>query len=84
MFNTSLLHCTMLADAPAVDREELFVQKIAQCTVIFDFMHDPLSDLKWKEIKRASLNEIVEHVTVNRGVLADRIYPEAVRMVSSF
>ena len=84
MFNTSLLHCAVRADAPAVDREELFVQKIAQCAVIFDFVQDPLSDLKWKEIKRASLNEIVEYVTINRGVLADRIYPEVVRMVSGF
>ena len=32
------------------DQEELFIQKIRQCTVLFDFVTDPLSDLKWKEV----------------------------------
>jgi len=49
--------------------------------VVFDFVHDPLSDLKWKEVKRAALNEVVDYVTSNRGVLTDPVYPEIVRMV---
>ena len=51
---------------------------------------DPLSDLKYKEIKRATLNELVEYITQPRGSLSDSseplfteaIYPEAVNMVS--
>ena len=39
-----------LKDAPANEREELFVSKIKQCQVLFDFVADPLSDLKWKEV----------------------------------
>lgn len=70
-----------MTDVPLAEREELLVAKIGQCAIIFDFIQDPLSDLKWKEIKRATLNELVEYVTANRGVLTDRIYPEAVRMV---
>ena len=31
-------------------KEELFIQKIRQCQVLFDFVADPLSDLKWKEV----------------------------------
>jgi len=50
--------------------------------VVFDFVHDPLSDLKWKEVKRAALNEAVEYLTTNRGVLTDPVYPEIVHMVS--
>jgi len=50
--------------------------------VLFDFVQDPLSDLKWKEVKRAALNELVEYVTQNRGVITDNIYPEAIQMVS--
>ena len=50
---------------------------------MFDFIVDPLSDLKWKEVKRAALNEIVEYVTHNRGVIAEPIYPETARMVST-
>ena len=57
------------------------MQKLQQCCVIFDFQLDPLSDLKYKEIKRAALNELVEYITHNRGVLSEAIYPEAIRMV---
>ena len=49
--------------------------------VLFDFVQDPLSDLKWKEVKRAALNEMVEYVTQNRGVITDAVYPEAIQMV---
>ena len=48
-----------LLDAPSNEREELFIQKIHQCGVLFDFVSDPLSDLKWKEVKRAALKEMV-------------------------
>jgi len=70
-------------DAAAAERECLFLQKIGQCSVVFDFVHDPLSDVKWKEVKRAALNEIVEYVTSNRGVLTEPVYPEIVHMVGN-
>lgn len=69
-------------DATPAEREDLFTQKLRQCMVLFDFVQDPLSDLKWKEVKRAALNEMVEYVTQNRGVVTDAIYPEAIQMVS--
>ncbi|XP_046980755.1 serine/threonine-protein phosphatase 2A 56 kDa regulatory subunit gamma isoform isoform X3 [Schistocerca americana] len=69
-----------LLDAPANEREQLFIQKIRQCCVLFDFVSDPLSDLKWKEVKRAALHEMVEYVSSQRGVITDAIYPEAVNM----
>ena len=72
----------LFPDATPAEREELFIQKLRQCCVLFDFMQDPLSDLKWKEVKRAALNEMVEFVTQNRGVITDAIYPEAIHMVS--
>lgn len=59
------------------------MQKLQQCFVIFDFLSDPLSDLKWKEIKRAALNELVDYVTHQRGVITEPVYPEAVAMVST-
>lgn len=68
-------------DVSPTAREELFVQKLHQCCVIFDFNLDPLSDLKYKEVKRAALNELVDHVTHQRGVITEAIYPEAVNMV---
>uniref|UniRef100_A0A2H1WQT3 Serine/threonine protein phosphatase 2A regulatory subunit n=1 Tax=Spodoptera frugiperda TaxID=7108 RepID=A0A2H1WQT3_SPOFR len=69
-----------LKDAPAAEREQLFVQKLQQCCLLFDFADEPLSDLKWKEVKRAALLEMVEYVTSQRGVITEPIYPEAVNM----
>jgi len=78
----SLLRVCCL-DVAASEREALFIEKLRQCMTLFDFIQDPLSDLKWKEIKRAALNELVEYVTQNRSVITDAIYPEAVQMVSN-
>ena len=49
--------------------------------MLFDFVADPLSDLKWKEVKRGALLEMVEYVTSQRGVVTEVIYPETVNMV---
>ena len=48
----------------------------------FDF-YDPLSDIKSKEVKRACLNELIEYINGNKGVLTDAIYPEIVKMVAA-
>lgn len=72
-----------LKDSPANEREELFISKIKQCQVLFDFVADPLSDLKWKEVKRAALHEMVEYVTTNRNVLTENTYPEIILMFST-
>lgn len=70
-------------DSPTQEREELFIQKLRQCCVLFDFVSDPLSDLKFKEVKRAGLNEMVEYITHSRDVVTEAIYPEAVTMVGA-
>ncbi|KAL7641777.1 UNVERIFIED_CONTAM: hypothetical protein RMT77_007651 [Armadillidium vulgare] len=75
-----LLKLPALRDAEPNEREELFIKKIQQCGVLFDFVSDPLSDLKWKEVKRAALNEMVEYVTTQRNVITEAIYPEVVHM----
>lgn len=72
-----------LPDSPTQEREELFIQKLRQCCVLFDFVSDPLSDLKFKEVKRAGLNEMVEYITHSRDVVTEAIYPEAVTMVGT-
>jgi len=81
--NRELVKLPALKDAGAGEREDLFVQKVKQCQVLFDFVSDPLSDLKWKEVKRAALHEMVEYVTTNRGVLTEAVYPEVVVMFSA-
>ena len=74
--NRELVKLPKLNEATEGEREELFIQKIRQCGVLFDFVSDPLSDLKWKEVKRAALQEMVEYVTQNRAVLTEPVYPE--------
>lgn len=37
--------------------------------------------MKYKEVKRAALNELVDYITHNRGIITEPIYPEAVQMV---
>ncbi|XP_043992676.1 serine/threonine-protein phosphatase 2A 56 kDa regulatory subunit delta isoform isoform X1 [Gambusia affinis] len=80
--NRELQKLPALKDAPPPEREDLFVQKLRQCCVLFDFISDPLSDLKYKEVKRAGLNEMVEYITHNSEVVTESIYPEAVVMFS--
>lgn len=69
-----------IADTTGAEQQDLFLQKIRQCQVIFDFM-DPVMHIKSKEIKRASLNELIEFITTAKGVLTEPIYPEVVKMV---
>jgi len=71
----------LLKDVPSSEQEELFIRKLRQCCVGFDFM-DPVADLKGKEIKRATLNEIVDYITAGRGVLTEAVYPEIIRMIA--
>ncbi|XP_058125498.1 serine/threonine-protein phosphatase 2A 56 kDa regulatory subunit gamma isoform-like isoform X2 [Anopheles ziemanni] len=70
-----------LKDASPAEREELFIQKLRQCCVLFDFS-EPLNDLKYKEIKRCALQEIVEHLNNQSNVITEAIYPEALNMVA--
>jgi serine/threonine-protein phosphatase 2A regulatory subunit B' len=67
-------------DVSTAEQEALFIRKLRQCCTAFDFM-DPVSDLKGKEIKRATLNELVDYISAGRGVLSEPTYPEIIRMV---
>uniref|UniRef100_A0A3P9JK01 Serine/threonine protein phosphatase 2A regulatory subunit n=1 Tax=Oryzias latipes TaxID=8090 RepID=A0A3P9JK01_ORYLA len=78
--NRELQKLPAFEDVPPEEEEKLFIQKLRQCCVLFDFISDPLSDLKWKEVKRAALSEMVEYITHNRNVITEPIYPEVVHM----
>ncbi|GMT11781.1 hypothetical protein PFISCL1PPCAC_3078 [Pristionchus fissidentatus] len=72
-----------IKDVGDAEREELIIQKIRQCTVVFDFSTDPLSDLKYKEVKRAALNEMNEYMANHRGFVTEAVYPIAVNMLAT-
>ncbi|ETE68296.1 Serine/threonine-protein phosphatase 2A 56 kDa regulatory subunit alpha isoform, partial [Ophiophagus hannah] len=77
-----LFSLPQLKDATSNEQQVLFCQKLQQCCVLFDFM-DSVSDLRSKEVKRATLNELVEYVSTNRGVITESAYTEIVKMISS-
>uniref|UniRef100_A0A1I8HDE8 Serine/threonine protein phosphatase 2A regulatory subunit n=3 Tax=Macrostomum lignano TaxID=282301 RepID=A0A1I8HDE8_9PLAT len=82
--NRELLALPALKDAAnEQEREALLLQKLRQCCVVFDFAQDPLSDLKYKEVKRLALQELVEFVTVAQGALTEPVYTDAVAMFAA-
>ncbi|KAJ3101141.1 Serine/threonine-protein phosphatase 2A 56 kDa regulatory subunit delta isoform [Physocladia obscura] len=66
-------------DVAVNERTELFLKKLAQCNVMFDF-NDSMLDLKGKEVKRQALSELVDYISNNRGVITEPLYPEIVNM----
>ncbi|KAK5993940.1 PP2A B subunit isoform B'-delta [Cladobotryum mycophilum] len=68
-------------EVPPNRRQELFMQKIDQCNVIFDF-NDASGDMKAKEIKRLALHELLDYVANNRQVITEPMYPRVVEMFS--
>ncbi|KAL1850288.1 serine/threonine-protein phosphatase 2A 56 kDa regulatory subunit delta isoform [Paecilomyces lecythidis] len=66
-------------EVPPNRRQDLFMQKIDQCNIIFDF-NDPTQDMKSKEIKRLALHELLDYVANNRSVITEPMYPRVVDM----
>ncbi|KAL2167155.1 hypothetical protein VTG60DRAFT_1645 [Thermothelomyces hinnuleus] len=66
-------------EVPPARREDLFMKKIEQCNVIFDF-NDASADMKSKEIKRLALHELLDYVANNRQVITEPMYPVVVGM----
>lgn len=67
-------------DIAADARPELFIRKLHQCSVLFDF-NDASAELKGKQIKAQALHEMLDYVTTQRGVITENIYPEVINMV---
>ena len=69
-----------LKDTPAAERNELFLKKLQQCCIVFDFNAlEP--DNKGIEQKRQTLNELIEYIANNNGVLFEAAYPESIKML---
>ncbi|KAJ4837320.1 hypothetical protein Tsubulata_048510 [Turnera subulata] len=68
-------------DVPNSEKQNLFIRKLNMCSVVFDFS-DPTKNLKEKEIKRQTLLELVEYVTVS-GKFTESAMQEVVKMVST-
>ena len=64
------------------ERHELFIRKLGQCAVVFDF-NDPSNEIDGKQIKAATLTELVECITNQRNIINEAVYPEVVKMFAS-
>ncbi|EJT47082.1 B-type regulatory subunit of protein phosphatase 2A (PP2A), Rts1p [Trichosporon asahii var. asahii CBS 8904] len=64
------------------DRNDLFIQKLQQCRVVFDF-NDASLELRGKQVKAQTLHEMLEYITQQRGVITESIYPEVVGMFAA-
>ena len=68
------------SDVPYAERHDLFVAKLRQCSVVFDFS-DASTEMSGKSIKSNMLQEMLEYITTQRGVITEQVYPEVVAMV---
>ncbi|KAG9093605.1 hypothetical protein FS749_014119 [Ceratobasidium sp. UAMH 11750] len=59
------------------ERPELFVRKLRQCSTLFDF-NDASAELKGRQIKAATLHEMLGYITTQRSVISELIYPEVI------
>ncbi|OBZ88893.1 Serine/threonine-protein phosphatase 2A regulatory subunit delta isoform [Choanephora cucurbitarum] len=78
---TDLVKTPDFSEVSPTKRQELFILKLQQCQVLFDF-NDPSSELRNKEIKRQELQEMLEYVATSRGAITDMVYPDVIRMFS--
>ncbi|KAI0065428.1 protein phosphatase 2A regulatory B subunit [Artomyces pyxidatus] len=69
-------------ETPPSERPVLFIKKLNQCHVLFDF-NDASSELKGKQIKAQTLHEMLEYITTQRGVITENVYPEVVKMFAT-
>ncbi|SMN20016.1 similar to Saccharomyces cerevisiae YOR014W RTS1 B-type regulatory subunit of protein phosphatase 2A (PP2A) [Maudiozyma saulgeensis] len=76
---------TQISKLPSFDEvapEEkipLFIAKLDQCNIMFDF-NDPSFDIQGKEIKRFTLQELIEFIVTNRFTYTNDMYLHMVTM----
>lgn len=66
-------------DVPSSERPNLFLRKLSLCSVLFDFTQ-PTKNVK-EDIKRQTLSELVEYVSVGTGKFTEPMLEEYFRMI---
>ncbi|AAS52351.2 AEL333Wp [Eremothecium gossypii ATCC 10895] len=66
-------------DVPPEEQISLFIAKVDQCNIMFDFS-DPSFDIHGKEIKRITLQELIEFIVTNRFTYTEEMYGHVVNM----
>ena len=71
---------SLFVETSAAEQAGLVVRKLQQCCVVLSF-DDPLADVKSKEVKRATLNELVSCLNDTKGLLTEAVCADIVHMV---
>ncbi|AOA62928.1 Serine/threonine-protein phosphatase (PP2A) regulatory subunit delta [Komagataella phaffii CBS 7435] len=66
-------------EVPVEERLDLFIEKVDQCNVMFDFS-DPSSELTNKELKTMTLQELTNFIASNEFTYTEEIYQHVVTM----
>lgn len=78
--NRELVKLPSFHEVPTANRHDLFIQKLDQCNVIFDF-NDASQDMTSKEVKREALHELLDYVANNRNIITEPLYSKVIKMV---
>lgn len=70
-----------LKSVTSAQRQQVFLQKIELCSFVFDFSEQNV-DVREKEMKRDTLQEIVDYVNTGGGTFTEEISPAVVGMIS--
>lgn len=73
----------LLADTPVSQREQLLRHKLRQCSMVFDFTDENV-DVRPKEQKRATLEELHAYFNSNKDALKPELYSDYFHMVHCF
>ncbi|XP_022977828.1 serine/threonine protein phosphatase 2A 57 kDa regulatory subunit B' beta isoform-like isoform X1 [Cucurbita maxima] len=71
----------LFRDAPASERQNLFIRKLQICCYQFDFS-DTMKSAREKEIKRQTLMELVDVIQSGSGKITETCQEEMIRMIS--
>ncbi|CAK5280924.1 unnamed protein product [Mycena citricolor] len=72
----------VFSETTPTKRPQLFIDKLRQCRVLFDF-RDASSELRGKQIKAQALTEMLDYITTQRGVITEQLYSEVVGMFAA-
>ncbi|CCH58273.1 hypothetical protein TBLA_0A04800 [Henningerozyma blattae CBS 6284] len=76
---TQLTKLPNFDEVPVEDRFNLFLSKVDQSNTMFDF-NDPSFDIQGKEIKRITLQELIEFIVTNRFTFSQEMYEHVIFM----
>ncbi|KAK9750971.1 hypothetical protein RND81_02G233300 [Saponaria officinalis] len=68
-------------DVPSSEKQTLFIRKLHLCCVLFDFS-DQTKSLREKEVKRQTLQEVLDYVSSANGKFPENVMQEMINMVS--